>query len=584
MGHSKWLAGLIAFPIWIGLISACGGSASPAISGTNAGQAARPGGPTRIVAAIASEPVAVRYAMQTQLGSQTPGVDALEDLLTAGLAIVDNRGVLRPQLAESAPTIANGAWRVEPDGRMETTWTLRPGVGWHDATPITTADLLFTTELGRDKELVSFGHPAYAFIERLEAPDARTIRVHWSRSYAFADLMFTGSGRFALPLPKHLLEDPYRAGAMTLPQLPYWTSEYVGSGPYRLTEWQSASFARLIAFDEYILGRPRVDEIVVRFIRDANALQANLLAGEVDMTLGKTLSLEQALQVREAWTGGRVEPSPTNWVVIYPQFVDPNPRVIGSVSFREALLHAIDRQQLVDSLMAGYSSVAETFVTPDEADFQAVQGNLVRHPYDSGQSARLLEGLGYQRGPDGTFRDAGGQPLAVEIRANAGAGATDLFEKTILATADFWRKAGAGVNPVMVPPQQQGDRAAAANFSGFTLTRNPTDARSLGGYLSTNAQLPDNDYRSGSAGVNRARYMNPQFDALIERSLTTVDQGARLDLLREVVHHMTEQVIALGLFYDNEPTMIANRVQNATARFRYSTQAWNVQDWTVAYS
>jgi peptide/nickel transport system substrate-binding protein len=393
--------------------------------------------------------------------------------------------------------------------------------------------------------------------------------------------MFTASGRFALPLPKHLLEQTYRDAPANLSQSAYWTSEQVGSGPYRLIEWRSASFARMAAFDGYILGRPKIDEIVVRFIRDPNALQANLLAGEIGMTLGKTLSLEQALQMGERWTAGRVEPSPTNWVVIYPQFVDPSPPVVGSLPFREALLYATDRRQLVDSLMAGSSSVADTFVTPDELDFPAVQESVVRHLYDPNRAAQLIESLGYLRGPEGIFRDALGQPLTVEIRANAGAGATDLFEKTLLATADFWQKAGVGVSPVLVPPQQQGDRASAANFSGFTLTRNPSDARSLGGYLGVNSQLPENDYRSGSAGVNRARYMNPEFDGLIDRFLTTVDHDQRLDLLRAVVDHMSGQVIALGLFYDNEPTMIANRLHSAKARYRYSTQAWNVQDWTL---
>src|SRR5437773_968894 len=103
-------------------------SAAPRSSIIGTGESAAPGKPSRIVAAISSEPVAVRYAMQAQVASQTPGVDALEELLSAGLGIVDNRGILRPQLSETVPTLANGGWAMQPDGRMVTMWTLRSDV------------------------------------------------------------------------------------------------------------------------------------------------------------------------------------------------------------------------------------------------------------------------------------------------------------------------------------------------------------------------------------------------------------------------------------------------------------------------
>src|SRR4030095_14283228 len=97
-----------------------------------------------------------------------------------------------PQLAEAVPTTENGLWRVLPDGRMETTWKLRPGATWHDGTPFTSDDLLFTSTVVRDRELVIFRDRSFPFIEGIEAPDPQTITVRWTKPELPAAATLTG--------------------------------------------------------------------------------------------------------------------------------------------------------------------------------------------------------------------------------------------------------------------------------------------------------------------------------------------------------------------------------------------------------
>lgn len=83
--------------------------------------------PKRLVAAIRGDPPTVYTKVLINPGG-IQGLDEVEMLVHAGLAIEDNQGAIRPVLAESVPTIENGQWRLLLDGRMETIWRIRPDI------------------------------------------------------------------------------------------------------------------------------------------------------------------------------------------------------------------------------------------------------------------------------------------------------------------------------------------------------------------------------------------------------------------------------------------------------------------------
>src|SRR5581483_5289163 len=96
------------------------------------------------------------------------------------------------------------------------------------------------------------------------------------------DQLFTQ--RLGLPVPKHILETPYTPDKASLLENPFWTTGYVGMGPFQLNDFVRGSHMKLAAFDRYVLGRPKLDEITVMFIPDPNTLIANLLARKVNLT------------------------------------------------------------------------------------------------------------------------------------------------------------------------------------------------------------------------------------------------------------------------------------------------------------
>lgn len=525
--------------------------------------------PRRIVAAIAGDPVSLSQKVtRASLAFSVPGGDVLERLVHAGLTVSDERGVLRPQLAEAVPSLENGLWKVSPDGRMETTWRIRDRAQWHDGTALTSDDLLFTVSVVRDRELAVFRDTAYESLESVEALDARTIRVWWRKPLIDADTMFSYS--LALPLPKHLLETAYAEDKPNFAQHPYWSDDFVGLGPYRLAQWARGSHAVLTANESYVLGRPKIDEIEVRFIPDANTLIANVLAGAVELTMGRGISLEQALQVRERWREGNAVIAPSSWIVIFPQFINPNPAIIADVRFRRALMHAVDREAMAETVQSGLVPAAHVFLQPKEPDYPAIEGSIVRYEYDPRRAAQLTEGLGYVRGPDGAFQDGAGQRLSAQIWTSGG---LDIQVKSMFAVADYWQRIGFAAEPLVVPTQRWNDREYVAAFPAFRLNRQPNSLNSLKNLHSSQTPLPTNSF----VGQNYSRHMQPAFDALIDRYFVTIPKAERAAVLSEIAHYLTEQLTLMGLYYDTQPMLVSSRVRNVSAE----ATGWNAQEWEL---
>lgn len=522
----------------------------------------------RVTVAILGEPYTLSQAVNSAGTGSIRGVGEVEKMIHAGLTMINGEGERVAQLAERAATVDNGLWKVLPDGRMETTWTLRRDARWHDGTPVTTDDLLFTARVAQDRDLAMPNLQAFKAITGIEAKDAQTIFVEWKKPFIEADQVFSSGA--ALPLPKHLLERTYLDDKDSLLSLPYWTTDFVGAGPFKVYEFVRGSQMIVRANGDYVLGQPKVDEIVVRFIQDPNTLIANVLAGEVDMTAGRGLNLEQALDVADRWDG-TLESTPSNWIAHYPQHLTPDPAVIREAPFRRALLHAIDREALSESLQRGIAPVAHAFIGVSEPEYRHVEAQIVKYPYDQRRAISLIEQLGYTRGADSFFHDSSGKKLLVESRTNAG---DDLKEKLMFAAADYWKQAGVDVTLVVVPRQRASDREYRATYPGFDLVRQPFDPIR---FHSAESPLAENNWN----GKNRTRYVNHEADELIDRYFTTIPLRERVDVLGRLVRVLTDQVAALGLIAGPEPTLIGRRLVNVAAGRAGADETWNVHLWEI---
>ncbi|MBM2812036.1 MAG: hypothetical protein HW416_2795, partial [Chloroflexi bacterium] len=530
-------------------------------------------GPKKLITAINGTGRTFSSKLDRAGSGSTPGSEEVEDLVNSGLVVTDARGAVQPLIAEAVPSLENGAWVLLPDGRMETTWRLRPGAVWQDGTPVTSVDLLFTVAVALDTEIKVFGDIAFDSFEGIRALDDRAVVVSWKRPYIEAHTLFTRN--HASPLPKHLLERDFTESKASFLDLTYWTQGFIGTGPFRLREWVAGSHVVLEANNAYVLGRPKLDEVEVRFIPDGNALFANLLAGSAELTIGRGLSIEQAAQLQGQWADGAMHVGALgNWVAIYPQFINPIPPAMLNVQFRRAILHAMDRKQMADSLVLGYGAVADSIISPKDPEYPLIESRIVKYDYDLRRAAQMIEGLGYARGPDGIFRDDTNQPLVFQAQGTTGA----TQERTMLITVEFLRQLGLTVEPDFIPAQARSDRARRSERPGFEVQRQTNGVGNLYRFNSRETPLPENNF----VGDNRSRYRNTELDASLDRFFGTVRRAEQMQALGDVVHHMTDQLNALGLIFDGDPILMANRVRGVEVpQTGRAAVTWNAQEWDV---
>src|SRR6266545_4863963 len=172
------------------LLFLVGAACAPATT-PRAGEAPSGGGPASgatgqpsrtLVIAIRTEPASLASKQQASGVTLT----TTKRLFNAELTIFDQRGQAQPYLAAELPRLQTSSWQVLPDGRMETTYKLKPNLVWQDGAPLTADDFFFASRVYATPELGTVNAPPTSLIEEVVATDRVTLTIRWKRSYAQA--------------------------------------------------------------------------------------------------------------------------------------------------------------------------------------------------------------------------------------------------------------------------------------------------------------------------------------------------------------------------------------------------------------
>lgn len=550
--------------------SACGSPESTANDVPSSVRARR-----QLVMAVDGEP---RTLVPSIGGAPGAAVEHLFDLVHQSLVTYDDQAQPIPRVARELPSVERGTWRIQPDGTMETTWQLRNDVRWHDGRPLTTEDIVFSWRVFNDAALPVVSRRVARMIDRVESSGPHTIVMHWRSRYAFADQL---SGYDLTLLPSHLLATSFELRPEQISGHPYWRRAFVGLGPYRVAQWPSGSSLELEAFEDYFLGRPRVDEMSVRFIPDDNSAMAGVLSGNLDLLLPRRAVLGIVRTVRELWSDERegvlsVIPGHT-WAFLAPQFRGPQPEDLADSRIRQALAHAVDRAAIAE-VVTGHRSLAGAVWLPEsDPRYPQIAEGVSFPEYDPGRARDLFREAGWRREATDDVLVKQGRRFEVDLATTAE------WERPAALVAQYWRHVGAAVKENVFSLSTASDRHARSTFSGVELGVGAPSLALLDGRLqSGNWPGRANQW----AGANRGNYANPEVDGLLERIWASPDRGERQAAERELARVVSTELPVIGLFFYPAMAMVRRIVRNtrpprAVAPVGRPSMTWNAHEWEL---
>ena len=388
-----------------------------------------------------------------------------------GLVKPDTEGRLQPCLAES--------WTIEANG-LAYNFKLRNGVRFHDGSPFTAADVLFTLETA-----AAAGFAGFTQIEKIEAQGDYAVRV----TLQYAD-------------PEFL---PYAAIGIVKSGSANREKNAVGTGPYRIENYTVQQSLTLKKFTDYWQqGLPHLETVTIVFFADSDALVLGLQGGGIDGA-GITGALAQRLNPERF----DIAPSPSATVQLLALNNAAAP--LGDIRVRQAINYAVDIQGIIDTAFYGAGEPSGSPLIPGLAAYYE-QSLANPYPADTDKARSLLTQAGYGEG---------GKKLSLEITVPAD---YTMHVDTAQVIAGQLAKAGIDAAIKLVDwATWLADVYRGRNYQAtiISLDANNVSPRS---FLSR--------YRS-DAGGNFINFKSGDFDRVYDAALGEVDEGKRIALYKE---------------------------------------------------
>jgi peptide/nickel transport system substrate-binding protein len=557
------------------LLTACAAPQSAPVSGV--GQPAAAPVETKVLR-MADRTAPMDLADKTPAGGMS---ERTKRLFNAFLVLTDDQGTPHPYLAETLPQLDAPSWAVSSDGRMQTTYRLRPNLTWHDGQPLTADDFVFAYQVYTTKAITMFSQQPQDQMESVTAPDPQTLVIAWKSLYPRAGLL--AQSTFG-PLPRHILAEPFAAvqqdaaNADAFANLRYWGEAYVGAGPYKLVHWERGISIEGEAFDGHALGKPKITRILRRYFADENAVLANVLAGEIDFADVTTLRFNHGQTLQEQWVAqdkGRLLFLPTAPLAPAIQFrpeLQKSPPLLD-VRVRRALSYGIDRDAVSETMYPGQPSMrAETLISKLEPYYDQIDQAITKYPHDPRRTEQLMTEAGLAKDRDGFYADAQGsrfQPY-FQVLTNVDS------QRMQLVVADGWKQLGIDVQPDVLPQALVADADARARSNvgmataGSGLGTEPTQVMTY----ASNRCIP----RTALMGRCGSGYANVGYDSLLDRYDTTLDRTQQIGLVVQMMKILSEDVPTLPVYYNIYVIALAAGIQGPTVGTA-STIYWNLETW-----
>lgn len=457
-----------------------------------------------------------------------------------------------PRLAER--------WTWSADS-MQITFSLNPRARWHDGKPVTARDVRFTHQLFKDPEVAAPMAALLANVDSVSAPDSLTA-VFWFK--ARSPRQFFEAVYNLLIVPEHLLGNAPR-GQLRGTQ---FARAPVGSGRFRFSRWEPAVSLEVVADTNNYAGRPKLDRVIWSVSPDFTTASTKLLAGEADVF--DAVRPEMIPDIQKNPNLRLVTYQGLDYGFLQFNLRDPARRaaphpIFAERGVRAAIAMALDREAMVRNV---FDTLARVAIGPTVRGYMGADPSLRQLPYDTAAAYRLLDSLGWTRGPDG-MRSRGARRLAFTL-----ATPTSSRNRGRLAVLiqEQLRNAGIAVEIESLDNAAFMTRLTGRSFDavlgGWRLDPAPGIRQSWGSAGSRNP-----------GGTNFGSYESPEFDTHVDSALAAMDPTRAHARMRRAYEVINRDAPAVWLYESLATLALHSRIRPAALR----RDAWwaHIADWTI---
>lgn len=421
-----------------------------------------------------------------------------------------------PALAES--------WEISDDGKVYT-FKIRDGVTFSDgeACDANAIKANFDAIL-ENKERHTWLEMMH-LLKSVEAIDDRTLQITMSAPY-FPMLTELGVTRpFGMIAPKAMKDGSTKDGV----------NAFIGTGPYKLTDFVTDEYAVFEANENYWGEAPKIKKITVKVIPDNQTRVLALEKGEIDLIYGKNMIDAEAInnyKDNDKFSFALSDATSTRQIVL-----NTANHILKETAVRRALQHATNRQDISDGIFYGLEKPAETLFarTVPYCDI-----DLEPYVFDTDLAAKMLDDAGWKLASSGV-REKGGKKLELSLLYNS----NSVTEKSIAEYLQSeYAKLGIVVNIKGEEEQSYRDNMKAGNFDMvFNICwGTPYDPQSS---LAAMRQRVYGDY-AAQLGLTDKK----EIDEAITKVLVTTDEKERQDLFKFVLSRLHEDAVYIPLTYE----------------------------------
>jgi peptide/nickel transport system substrate-binding protein len=470
----------------------------------------------------------------------------------------NDRLELVPDLIEEIPTVENGG--ISSD-YLTYTYHIRRNARWHDGVPVTSYDAKFSYEVMMHPDINVETRQGWDVVDRVETPDSFTVVFHLREIYAnfVGDCFYDES-----VLPRHLLRDALGPDF----QNAAFHRRPIGSGPFLFKEWVSGSHIIVQANRDYYGEGPWLDEIVIKFIPEDEALVMQLETGEI---AGVDNAPNTALAAVGKAPGARLFRN----AALFNEHLDLNCEhpILRDRLVRRALALATDRKEISDKIYDGVWVPAFGDDYPRSAYYSAAVETL--NVFDPARAAALLTEAGWiDRDGDG-IREKNGKPLALAISAMTG---NLNRERTEMVLREQYRRIGVDLGIRNYTP---GELYASWDEGGI-LRRGAYDIALYAVLTPPDPSTKDGTYSEGfipPKGQNFTRIRHERLSHLLADGGRTILFAERKKIYDEAAAIVAAEAPVIPLLWVTQLDVMPQALVNYRPNPTQSGDTWNANEW-----